>query len=184
MPRYPDATLAAIKNAVDIVSLVADYGLPAHRNGPKLKALCPFHNDHKPSLELNPERQSYKCWVCGAGGDVFAFVQAYDKIEFPEAVRMLADRAGITLEKAPADAPERTGPSKSDLFAVNAWAEAEFVAALGQSVEARGYVDRRGIAAEMTARFRLGYAPSPATGWPRGPAVPDSRSRCSSRRGW
>lgn len=159
MSRYPDAILAAIKNAVDIVSLVADYGLPAHRNGSKLKALCPFHDDHKPSLELNPERQSYKCWSCGAGGDVFAFVQAYEKIEFPEAVRMLADRAGITLDKTPAEGPERTGPSKSDLFAVNAWAESEFVAALGQSVEARGYVDRRGLSAEMTARFRLGYAP-------------------------
>jgi DNA primase len=159
VPRYPDAILAAIKNAVDIVSLVADYGHPAHRKGPKLKALCPFHNDHDPSLELNPERQSYKCWVCGAGGDVFAFVQAYDKIEFPEAVRMLADRAGITLEKTPDDGPERTGPSKSDLFAVNAWAESEFVAALGQSVEARGYVERRGLSAEMTAKFRLGYAP-------------------------
>ncbi len=159
MPRYPDATLAAIKNAVDIVSLVADYGLPSHRHGPKLKALCPFHDDHTPSLELNPERQSYKCWSCGAGGDVFTFVQEFDKVDFPEAVRMLADRAGITLEKPPADDPERSGPSKTDLFAVTAWAEAEFVAALGQSVEARGYVERRGLSPEMVARFRLGYAP-------------------------
>lgn len=158
MPRYPDATLAAIKDAVDIVSLVAEYGLPSHRNGSKLKALCPFHDDHKPSLELNPERQSYKCWSCGAGGDVFTFVQEYEKVDFPEAVRMLADRAGITLEKSSA-APERTGPSKSDLFAVNAWAEAEFVAALGQSVEARAYVERRGLTPEMVAKFRLGYAP-------------------------
>src|SRR5947209_15776220 len=71
---------------------------------------------------------------------------------------MLAERAGITLEQ-PADAPARAGPSKTDLFAVNAWAEAEFVAALAQSVEARAYVERRGLAAEMVARFRLGYAP-------------------------
>lgn len=159
MPRYSDATLAAIKNAVDIVSLVADYGLPSHRIGNQLKALCPFHDDHTPSLVLNPERQSYKCWACGAGGDVFAFVQEFDKVDFPEAVRMLADRAGITLETSPADAPERSGPSKSDLFSVAAWAEGEFVAALGQSVEARGYVERRGLSPEMVARFRLGYAP-------------------------
>ena len=158
MPRYSDATLAAIKNAVDIVSLVAEYGLPSHRSGTKLKALCPFHDDHAPSLELNPERQSYKCWSCGAGGDVFTFVQEFDKVDFPEAVRMLADRAGITLEQSAAG-PERTGPSKTDLFAVNAWAEAEFVAALGQSVEARAYVDRRGLGPEMVAKFRLGYAP-------------------------
>ena len=71
---------------------------------------------------------------------------------------MLAERAGITLEQAAAG-PEPSGPSKLDLFAVNAWAEGDFAAALGQSVEARGYVDRRGLSAEMVARFRLGYAP-------------------------
>ncbi len=158
MPRYSDAIVAAIKNAVDIVSLVADYGHASHRIGGQLKALCPFHDDHHPSLVLNPERQSYKCWSCGAGGDVFTFVQEHDKVEFPEAVRMLADRAGITLEPAVAG-PEPSGPSKLDLFAVNAWAEGVFAAALGQSVEARGYVDRRGLSPEMVAKFRLGYAP-------------------------
>ena len=66
MPRHSEATLAAIKNAVDIVALVGEY-LPLHRSGSKFKALCPFHDDHNPSLELNPDRQSYKCWSCGAG---------------------------------------------------------------------------------------------------------------------
>jgi DNA primase len=159
VPRYSDSTLAAIKNAVDIVHLVADYGLPLHRSGNnKLKALCPFHDDHNPSLELNHERQSYKCWSCGAGGDVFTFVQEYDRVDFPEAIRMLAERAGITLEPAEAG-PEPSGPSKTDLFAVNAWAEAEFADALKQSVETRGYAERRGLTAEMVERFRLGYAP-------------------------
>ena len=59
--------LSAIKNAVDIVALVGEY-LPLRRVGTKYKALCPFHDDHNPSLELNPERQSFKCWSCGAGG--------------------------------------------------------------------------------------------------------------------
>ncbi len=158
MPLYPDSTLAAIKNAVDIVALALDYGLPSHRNGTKLKALCPFHDDHNPSLELNPERQSYKCWSCGAGGDVFAFVREIERIDFPEAVRMLAERAGITLE-APAGVAGPTGPSKTELFAANAWAEAEFAAALGQSDEARAYVEGRGLSAAMVARFGLGYAP-------------------------
>ena len=76
-----------------IVALVSE-SLPLHRTGSKFKALCPFHDDHNPSLELNPERQSYKCWSCGAGGDVFDFVQNYEHVEFPEALRMLADRAG------------------------------------------------------------------------------------------
>jgi DNA primase len=158
VPRYSETTLAAIKNAVDIVSLVADYGLPSHRTGAKLKTLCPFHDDHNPSLELNPERQSYKCWSCGAGGDIFTFVKEIERVDFPEAVRMLAERAGIILE-APVGGPEPSGPSKTDLFAVNAWAESEFVAALGLSGEATGYVEHRGIDRPMVEQFRLGYAP-------------------------
>ena len=97
MPRHSDATKAAIKNAVDIVALVGEY-LPLRRAGSKFKALCPFHDDHNPSLELNPERQSFKCWSCGAGGDVFDFVKNYERVDFPEALRMLAERAGIVLE--------------------------------------------------------------------------------------
>ena len=96
MPRHSESTLAAIKQAVDIVALVGEY-LPLHRTGSKYKALCPFHDDHNPSLELNPDRQSFKCWSCGAGGDIFDFVKDYERVDFPEALRMLADRAGVTL---------------------------------------------------------------------------------------
>src|SRR4051812_39029096 len=71
---HSEAVIAAIKQAVDIVALVGDY-LPLHRSGSKFKALCPFHDDHNPSLELSAERQSYKCWSCGAGGDIFDFVK-------------------------------------------------------------------------------------------------------------
>ena len=131
MPRHSDATKAAIKNAVDIVALVGEY-LPLRRAGSKYKALCPFHDDHNPSLELNPERQSFKCWSCGAGGDVFDFVKNYEHVDFPEALRMLADRAGIVLDR-PSDRVRLrpvAGPSKSDLLAVHAWAEELFVKAL------------------------------------------------------
>jgi DNA primase len=156
VPRHSETTLAAIKNAVDIVALVGEY-LPLHRSGSKFKALCPFHDDHDPSLELNPERQSYKCWSCSAGGDIFDFVQAYERVDFPEALRMLADRAGIALE-TPAGGPPR-GASKTDLLAVNAWAEQEFSAALARSPEALAYVGQRGLKPEAVAQFRLGYAP-------------------------
>ena len=136
MPRQSDATKAAIKNAVDIVGLVGEY-LPLRRAGSKYKALCPFHNDHNPSLEVNPERQSFKCWVCAAGGDVFDFVQKYEHVDFPEALRMLAERAGIVLESlsVAVPVPER-GPSKSDLLAVHAWAEQVFRKALPGSEQA------------------------------------------------
>ena len=130
MPRHSESTLAAIKQAVDIVTLVGEY-LPLHRTGSKYKALCPFHDDHNPSLELNPDRQSFKCWSCGAGGDIFDFVKDYERVDFPEALRMLADRAGVTLGDPVA--PSAPGLSKVELFEVTAWAEAAFVEALATS---------------------------------------------------
>ncbi|MDR3638039.1 MAG: DNA primase [Isosphaeraceae bacterium] len=160
MPRYSEATLAAIKNAVNIVTLIGDYLPSLTRSGSKFKALCPFHDDHTPSLEVNPERQSYKCWSCGAGGDVFDFVQGYDRVEFPEALRMLADRTGVALE-TPSTGPatEARGPSKSDLLAACAWAEQAFADALKRAPEVMAYVRERGINDESIERFRLGYAP-------------------------
>jgi len=163
VPRHSEATLAAIKNAINIVDLVGEY-LPVTRAGSKFKALCPFHDDHNPSLELNPDRQSYKCWSCGAGGDVIDFVKEYERVEFPEALRMLADRAGIALEASAAGPAAPPGASKSELLAVNAWAEGVFQEALGRSEPAATYVTARGISPESVARFKLGYAPG-ERGW-------------------
>lgn len=168
MPRHSEATLAAIKNAIDIVGYVGEH-LQVTRAGSKFKALCPFHDDHDPSLELNPERQSYKCWSCGAGGDVFDFVKEYERVEFPEAVRMLAERAGVALEAPSAPAASAAGPSKSELLAVNAWAEGLFQDALTRSEAARGYLATRQITAASVSRFKLGYAPG-ERGWLTGRA--------------
>ncbi len=160
MPRQSETTLTAIKHAVDIVALVGDY-LTLHRAGPKFKALCPFHDDHNPSLELNPERQSYKCWSCGAGGDIFDFVQNIERVEFSEALRMLAERAGVALETLDGRRPasEPSGASKAELLAASSWAASQFAEALGSSTEARDYADGRGISAESIERFGLGFAP-------------------------
>jgi DNA primase len=161
VPRHSESTLAAIKQAVDIVALIGGY-LPLHRAGSKYKVICPFHNDHNPSLEINPERQSYKCWVCGAGGDVFDFVKNYEHVEFPEALRMLADRAGIALDApgtADVDPSAPRGPSKADQYAAMAWAESLFAGALAGSPETLAYVQRRGLSQESVQRFGLGYAP-------------------------
>ena len=158
MPRHSDAIKSAIKDAVDIVALVGEY-LTLRRAGTKYKALCPFHSDHNPSLEVNPERQSYKCWSCGAGGDVFDFVMKSEHVDFPEALRMLADRAGIALERSTATAVLPAGPSKTDLLEVNAWAEEVFAKALLESNQVIDYLESRQLSRESTARFRLGYAP-------------------------
>ncbi len=158
MTRQPESILDAIKQANPIVPLVGEY-LPLHRSGSTFKALCPFHDDHKPSLILNSERQSYKCWSCNAGGDVIDFVMAYDRIDFPEAVRMLAERAGIPLERLAAKADAPTGPSKTELLAACNWAEHAFVAALAESPEAREYAEHRGISPQSIAAFNIGFAP-------------------------
>jgi DNA primase len=157
VPRAAESTLAAIKQAIPIVALVGDY-LPLHRVGSKFKALCPFHDDHNPSLELNPERQSFKCWSCGAGGDVFDFVQRYERVEFPEALRMLAERAGVVLEPT-TERHAPAGPSKTELLAVCAWAEQRYAEALTRSEPAREYLAKRGLTPASIERFRLGYAP-------------------------
>lgn len=159
MPRYSEATLAAIKQAVDIVAIVEEFlHLPLHRSGSKIKVLCPFHDDHKPSLELNSERQSFKCWSCGAGGDVFDFVKDYLRVDFPEALQMLAERGGVALEPTTAG-PGPKGPSKRDLLAVNDWAQRMYREALTRDAGILAYVEERGINAESAARFDLGYAP-------------------------
>ncbi len=155
MPRQSDSTLSAIKGAIDIVSLVGEY-LPLRRAGSRYKALCPFHDDHNPSLELNPERQSFKCWSCGAGGDIFDFVKGIERIEFPEALRILADRAGIALETRSAE--EGSGLSKSELFRVNEWARGFFESELAVSAEGARYLESRGITTGTGRRFHLGLS--------------------------
>lgn len=158
MARHSETTLSAIKNAVDIVALVGEY-LTLRRVGTRYKALCPFHDDKNPSFECNPERQSYKCWSCGARGDIFDFVMNRERVDFAEALRMLAQRAGVTLERSTSTAVLAPGPSKSDLFEVNGWAEEVFANALAGSNEVIDYLQKRGLTRESAARFRLGHAP-------------------------
>ena len=89
-------TKEQVRQAIDIVDLVGSY-VPLRRQGRGYVGLCPWHDDTKPSLQVNPERQSFKCWVCDIGGDVFSFVMKAEGVEFREALEMLAERAGIAL---------------------------------------------------------------------------------------
>jgi len=160
VPSFPDDTIAAIKQAVDIVELVGEY-LPLKKAGRSYKGLCPFHDDHNPSLSVNPDRQSFRCWSCGEAGDVISFVMARERVEFPEAVRVLAQRAGVAIQETTGQKTERS--QRSQLRDVLAWAEVEFQRCLLASPEgqpARDYLAARSISAESIGRFRLGYAPN------------------------
>ncbi|MCL2329912.1 MAG: DNA primase [Phycisphaerae bacterium] len=147
-----------IRDAVNIVDLVGSY-VTLRRAGSTHKGLCPFHEEKTPSFTVSELRQTFKCFGCGAGGDVFSFVQLKENIGFPDALRTLADRAGISLE--PMAHAGKTGPGKQDLASVNQWAQQFFrqnyiATAVGQS--AREYVDRRSISAEMAEVFGIGFA--------------------------
>ncbi|QGJ68882.1 DNA primase [Planctomycetales bacterium 10988] len=154
-----------IRQAVNIVDLASAY-LQLHSKGPIFKALCPWHDDHDPSLQINPNRQSYKCWVCGEGGDIFSFLMKMENISFPEAVRMLANRAGIMLEET--SGPHASGKSnrvseeKTALYELCQWAADQFHRCLMHSPEGepgRLYLDRRGITEASMQQFQLGYSP-------------------------
>ena len=154
-----------IRQAIDIVDLVGGY-LPLRRQGRGYVANCPWHDDSRPSLQINPERQSWKCWVCDVGGDIFSFVMKMERVEFREALEMLAEKAGVSLTPTAKPAGGSAGDKKT-LFAAAAWAEEQFHRCLLQDPQAepaRKYLAERNISAESIRKFRLGFSP-PAWDW-------------------
>jgi len=152
-----DILTRQIRDAVDIVDLVSSY-MTLRRAGASFKGLCPFHQEKTPSFNVHPAKQFFKCYGCGAGGDVFTFVQLKENVDFPEARRILAHRAGISLEQDTPAGPG--GVRKTDLARVNEWAKRVFLknyqGPAGESV--RQYVAGRGISGEMGEAFGLGLA--------------------------
>lgn len=148
-----------MRQASDIVDVVSSY-VAIKRAGRDFKALCPFHNEKTPSFHVVPSKQIYKCFGCGAGGDVFKFIQQKEGVGFPEALELLARRAGIDL------APERSRGSSAEfgpneLDRVNRWAARWFARQLSepQGETGRTYVARRCIDPAVAEKFGLGLAP-------------------------
>ncbi len=151
-----------VRQAIDIVDLVGRY-IPLRRQGRNYVGLCPWHDDSRPSLQVNPERQSWRCWVCAIGGDVFSFVMKMDGVSFPEALVLLADRAGIPLHPKGLKVSAEGSEDKRHLFRVMAWAEQQYRECLLHSPEgepARRYLQQRGISSASIDQFHLGFAPN------------------------
>ncbi|GMU21900.1 MAG: hypothetical protein AMXMBFR13_19880 [Phycisphaerae bacterium] len=146
-----------IRDAVDIVDLVGSY-VRLTRAGASFKGLCPFHEEKTPSFYVHPVRQFFKCHGCNVGGDVYNFVQLREKVDFVEARRILAERAGISLEAESRGG--HGGPGRIDLVRANEWAQQIFRRYYEGSAgeEARAYVARRGISDAMVKAFGLGLA--------------------------
>ena len=148
-----------IKARVDIVDVVADYVPELKRSGRNYHARCPFHQEKTPSFVVTPERQTWRCFgACATGGDVFTFVQKIEGIDFPQAMKKLAEMAGVEIADR---APRKDGP-RNPLLAVNDSALRFYRDALqaDKGSLARSYVDQRGMSEETVVRWGIGYAPS------------------------
>jgi DNA primase len=153
------ALIQQVKEANDIVEVVGSY-VALRPAGPTFKGLCPFHDDHRPSFDVDPRRQRYRCWSCQKHGDVIAFIQEHDRVGFREALELLARRAGITLEKTAAS-PQQLGRAR--MLEVVRWAADRYHQCLLDAPEAepaRRYLGERRLTGETVRRFGLGYAPA------------------------
>jgi len=159
--KVPPEILDEIRARVDLVDLVGAV-VPLKRAGERWKGLCPFHQEKTPSFTVHPKLHLFHCFGCHAGGDAFEFLRRHDRLEFPEAVRLLAERVGVPLpgREATPEASARDG-----LLQLMEWAARRFEAGLWDgpdAARARQYLEGRGIGRETAQAFRLGYAPE---GW-------------------
>jgi DNA primase len=142
-----------VRMQTDIVQLIGGY-VPLKKAGRYYKGLCPFHSERTPSFHVNQERQTYHCFGCGTGGTAINFVMVTEKLEFPEAVRFLAKRLGITVES------EQTSGKNQALYGICDQVCQFFEQQLPKTPAAIAYVEKRGLSAETVRRFRLGFAPA------------------------
>ena len=160
MPRIPETVIDQVRLSIDIVDVVGDH-VALTRRGKSFVGLCPFHDDSSPSLNVSQEKQIYKCFACGAGGNSFTFLRDIENISFIEAVRQLADRAGIALPDAkPADPDQQE--VFDQLYRANELAVKYFHHLLTQdekAADAMAYLENRGINRDVIDTFSLGYAP-------------------------
>ncbi len=157
--RLPDDLIDRIRNGVDIADVISDH-VALTRKGRSYVGLCPFHDDRKPSLNVSPDKQIYKCFACGAGGNVFTFLMEIEKISFVEAATRLAERAGIALPRGGAE--EAQTASSEVLYRANQLAADYYRHLLTKDPRgegARAYLSRRGVSDGIAERFALGYAP-------------------------
>jgi DNA primase len=154
----PKRTLEDIRFRNDIADVIGSY-FTIQRAGSAFKALCPFHKEKTPSFHVNPQRQIFHCFGCGAGGDVFKFVMQYEGVDFIGAVKILAQRANIPLEL---EDTESGGPDKSVLYRLHEEVSKLYHQALIErksAAIAREYLEKRKLPGEIIEEFFLGYAP-------------------------
>ena len=154
----PESFLDALTERCDIADVVSQY-VPLTKKGGGLFGLCPFHNEKTPSFHVMPEKQIYHCFGCGKGGGVVNFIMEIENLSFPEAVKFLADRAGMTVPEEGQD--QELGLQRKRMLALNKDAARWFHAQLSEPAgeKAAAYLEKRRISRKTAVNFGLGYAP-------------------------
>ena len=152
-----------VRAAADIVKVVGDY-VKLRKAGANYMGLCPFHQEKTPSFAVHPAKQIFHCFGCGVGGDVFKFVMMMDNLTFPEALRRLAEKVGVTLSDTFGDATyDANARVRTALYKMHEAVAKFFAGQLSGTTEgrlARAYLEDRGLTDEVVGRFRFGYAPA------------------------
>ncbi len=163
---FDNSLVIQVQQANDIVDVIGEH-ISLKRKGREMVGMCPFHDDHRPSLNVSSVKQIFKCFACGAGGDVFKFVQMRENLTFPQAIQRLAERAGIKLKstRRAKDKVQTQMPSEdidpNQLAKVNAWAAKYFQQNLHdekKGKQTRDYIAQRQITSQSIKEYQLGLA--------------------------
>ena len=157
-------TKAKILDAANIVDVVSDF-VTLRRAGANYKGLCPFHDDRTPSFMVSPAKNYCKCFACGKGGNPVGFIMEHEQLSYPDALRWLAKKYGITIEERELTAEEKASQTEREsMFIVNDWANKWFQEQLKETPEGRNvgltYFRGRGFRDDIIEKFQLGYSPS------------------------
>ncbi len=163
---FDNSTIVQVQQANDIVDVISEH-VSLKRKGREMVGLCPFHDDNRPSLNVNAVKQIFKCFACGAGGDVFKFLQMRENLTFPQAIERLAERAGIKIKPVKSstkssrtkETAQQIDPNK--LAKINTWAADYFQQNLNDRKKgkyARDYLSQRQISTESIKKWKLGLA--------------------------
>lgn len=157
---YPEEVVEEVREKNDIVDIISGY-VKLQKKGSSYFGLCPFHNEKSPSFSVSPGKQMYYCFGCGAGGNVITFVMDYENYSFPEALQMLAERAGVALPKSEYTREDRQQADlKAALLEINKLAASYYFRQLGQPHGSQAYQYLRGrqLSDDTIRRFGLGYS--------------------------